>query len=104
MLQLMPNPLDPEMLEEDSGRILISDEVLMTQILCKIKDLIREDIQAREKSNSDAEKVSSIKINQNPERNQRSESRLLSPKRIERIAAEEEVEIQDFAEVALNQN
>jgi hypothetical protein len=40
----MPNPLDPEMVEEDSGRILISDEVLMTQILCKIKDLIREDI------------------------------------------------------------
>jgi len=45
MLQLMPNPMDPEMIEEDSGRILISDEVLMTQILCKIKDLIREDIQ-----------------------------------------------------------
>lgn len=103
MLQLMPNPLDPEMLEEDSGRILISDEVLMTQILCKIKDLIRDDIQAREKVNSDTERVSSVKNHQNTERNQRSESRLLSPKRIERIQAEEEeVEIQDFSVIARN--
>lgn len=60
MLQLMPNPMDPEMIEEDSGRILISDEVLMTQILCKIKDLIREDIQQREKIDA-ADKSISLK-------------------------------------------
>lgn len=103
MLQLMPNPMDPEMIEEDSGRILISDEVLMTQILCKIKDLIREDIQQREKIDAVFDKSISVKNSKGAEKNQRSQSRVLSPKRIERIqAAEEEVEIQDFSSIEVH--
>ena len=95
----MPNPLDPEMVEEDSGRILISDEVLMTQILCKIKNLIREDIQTRERSKAEIQNNSSAHNSKSFEKKQRSQSRVLSPKRIDGIYAQEEVEIQDFQTV-----
>jgi hypothetical protein len=96
----MPHPIDPEMAEENTSRVLISNEVLMTQILLKIKDLVREDIAERVDALSEAAN-SSIKSTNSSAPSKKSssfkdtrpilkavESRVFSPSKINKLVSE----------------
>lgn len=83
-----PHPVDPEMIEEDTGRILIQNEVLMTKMLCKIQDLVRENMKERVENNKESinSSVSSFKdeLNNDPKMI-KAESKVLSPRKLQRI-------------------
>ena len=91
LVNITPHPIDPRMEVQDTSRVLVTDEVLMTQILCKIKDLIREDITRRQnyqESSSMSQKSKSA--NENRPYLNRVESRLLSPNRINLMSSNQE--------------